>query len=141
MANQAVEQELIALERSFWQAIKDHDVEAALRLTDDPCILAGPQGVSSIGKDEFRQMMKDERYTLDDFQIADDVQVRTLSSDVAVLAYKVHEKLSLEGEPVTVDAAEASTWVRRNGSWVCSLHTESILGDPFGRDRVREKSS
>jgi hypothetical protein len=28
-----------------------------------------------------------------------------------------------------------STWVRRNGGWVCALHTESILGDPFGRDK------
>jgi hypothetical protein len=25
--------------------------------------------------------------------------------------------------------------VRRNGQWVCALHTESMLGDPFGRDR------
>ena len=33
------------------------------------------------------------------------------------------------------DAADASTWVRRNGRWVCALHTESLKGDPFGRDR------
>jgi catechol 2,3-dioxygenase-like lactoylglutathione lyase family enzyme len=34
-----------------------------------------------------------------------------------------------------VDAEDASTWVRRNDHWVCALHTESLKGDPFGRDR------
>jgi hypothetical protein len=23
----------------------------------------------------------------------------------------------------------------RNGRWLCALHTQSIAGDPFGRDR------
>ena len=26
--------------------------------------------------------------------------------------------------------------LRKNGGWVCALHTESIKGDPWGRDRV-----
>jgi len=49
----------------------------------------------------------------------------------------VHEELTVEGKPVTLDAADASTWVRRDGRWVCALHTESLRGDPFGRDRSR----
>lgn len=58
-----------------------------------------------------------------------------LGRDVAVLAYKVHEHLTVDGQPVSVDAADSSTWVRRDGRWVCALHSESIVGDPFGRDR------
>ncbi|HVJ16483.1 MAG TPA: nuclear transport factor 2 family protein [Polyangiaceae bacterium] len=133
MAQQAVETELLELEKSYWQALKDHDFDAALALTDDPCIVAGAQGVSSIGKDQFRKMMEDEHYSLDNFRIGDEVQVRMLSDDVAILAYKVHEELTLDGKPVTVEAADASTWVRRDGHWLCTLHSESILGDPFGR--------
>jgi hypothetical protein len=53
----------------------------------------------------------------------------------AVLAYKVREALTVDGKPVTFEAADASTWVRRDGQWVCALHTESLAGDPFGRDR------
>jgi uncharacterized protein (TIGR02246 family) len=141
MAKKSVEKELVKLEKSYWQAIKDQDLEAALALTDDPCIVAGAQGVSSIGKDKFREMMQSEQWTLNDFKMTDDVQIRMLSDDVAVLAYKVHEELTLEGKPVALDAAESSTWVRRNGRWLCSLHTESILGDPFGRDRAPAKAS
>ena len=48
---------------------------------------------------------------------------------------RVHEDLTVEGEPVSLDAADASVWVRREGHWRCAMHTESITGDPFGRDR------
>jgi hypothetical protein len=67
--------------------------------------------------------------------ISPDVQVRVLGKDAAVLAYTVHERVTVDGKSLTMDAADASTWVRRNGRWVCALHTESLKGDPFGRDR------
>jgi hypothetical protein len=84
-------------------------------------------------------MMKDATWEIIDFDIGDDVEVRLVSDDVAVLAYRVHEELTVDGAPVSIDAADSSTWVRRNGNWVCALHTESIAGDPFGRDRVAGK--
>jgi len=28
---------------------------------------------------------------------------------------------------------------RRNGQWFCAVHTESVSGDPFRRDRHSEK--
>jgi hypothetical protein len=37
---------------------------------------------------------------------------------------------------VTLDVVETSVWVRTDGQWLCAAHTESIRGDPFGRDRV-----
>jgi hypothetical protein len=78
-----------------------------------------------------------KQYTLESFELDDDVKVQQISDDVAVLAYKVHEELTVDGKPVTLDAADSSTLVRRDGRWLCALHTESILGDPFGRDRQR----
>ena len=133
---QRIEQELLGLEKKYWQAIKDKDFEAALALTDDPCILAGAQGVQSIGREQFESMMNSAEYTLNEFELSEDAQVRMLGDNVAVLAYEVREELTVEGKPLTLEAAEASTWVKRNGKWVCALHTESITGDPFGRDRA-----
>jgi hypothetical protein len=104
-----------------------------MRLTDDPCIVVGAQGIMRIDKQTLGQMMEKAPYTLNDFTISDEVEVRELGNDVAILAYKVHEELTVEAKPVTVDAADASTWVRRNGRWLCALHTESLAGDPFGR--------
>jgi uncharacterized protein (TIGR02246 family) len=135
METQTIEAELLALENRYWQALKDQDVDAAMRLTDEPCILTGAQGVGLIDRKALAAMMKGSNYTLDRFVLKDGAQVRLLRDDVAMVAYEVHEELTVDGKPVTLDAADASTWVRRNGRWLCALHTEAILGDPFGRDR------
>lgn len=140
MTTNAIEQELLELETQFWQAIKDKNADAAARLSDNPCLLTGPQGVNRVERQELMGLMKAAPYTLHDFRISDP-QVRLLGDQVALLAYNVHEELTVEGKPVTIDAADASTWVRRGGRWVCALHTESLKGDPFGRDRAGVTSS
>lgn len=127
--------ELIDLEKRYWQALKDGDAEAALQLTDDPCLVTGAQGVGSIDREGFTAMMASAPYTLNAFELKDDARVRMLGDDVAVLAYSVHEELTVDGKPVALDAADSSTWVRRDGRWVCAQHSEAIAGDPFGRDR------
>jgi hypothetical protein len=58
-----------------------------------------------------------------------------LGDDTALVAYAVHEALTVDGSPVSFDAADTSTWVRRDDRWICAAHTESLRGDPFGRDR------
>jgi ketosteroid isomerase-like protein len=132
----AVEKELLELERRYWQAIKDKDVETAMSLTHDPCIVAGASGAASIGRDTFAKMMSGAKYTLNAFELGD-AKVTVLSNGVAILAYKVHEELTVEGQSVSMDAADCSTWVKKNGSWLCAAHTESLLGDPYGRDRAQ----
>ncbi|MBX7114220.1 MAG: nuclear transport factor 2 family protein [Myxococcaceae bacterium] len=135
METPKLKSELLSLERQYWQALKDRDIQGAVALTDDPCIVTGSQGLGSIDRETFVTMMQNSSYTLNDFSLSDDAKVLQLSDEVAILAYKVHEDLTVEGEHITLDAADASTWVKRDGNWVCALHTESITGDPFGRDR------
>lgn len=136
MTSQSIDRELLELERQYWLAMKDRDVEAAMRLTDSPCIVAGAQGVAAIDRKAFMSTMNGASYTLNDFSLSDDIKVQLLRDDVAVLAYNVHEELTVDGKPVVLDASGTSTWVRRDGRWLCALHTEAIAGDPFGRDRV-----
>ena len=134
MAN-AVENQIVELERSYWQALVDGDSGTTVRLSDDPCIVSGAQGVASLDRRSMAGMLKQGGWQLRHFEIDPDVKLRMLGDDVAVLAYKVREELTVDGKPVKLEAADASTWVRRDGQWVCALHTESIAGDPFGRDR------
>ncbi len=141
MATKSVETELLELEKQYWQAIKDKDAEAAMRLTDDPCIITGAQGVGRLDHKALGAMLKAASYTLNHFEVKDDVQVRLLRDDVAIVAYKVHEDLTVDGQSVVIDAADSSTWIRRDGKWVCALHTEAIAGDPFGRDRRSTRPS
>ena len=134
MARKTTKGELLALEQRYWQAIKDKNGDAAVRLSDDPCFITGAEGVRRVTRQALKVLMTATPYTLHDFAI-DDPQVRLLGDDVAVVAYTVHEELTVAGRPVTLDAADTSTWVRRHGSWFCAVHTESLKGDSFGRDR------
>jgi hypothetical protein len=45
------EKQILDLETRFWQSMKEKDVDAASRLTDDPCIVTGAQGVARIGRE------------------------------------------------------------------------------------------
>ena len=99
MANQAVEQELVRLEKQYWQALKDKDAETALRLNDDPSTIVGAQGIMVLDREMFTGMMNDESWALRDFAVSD-VQVRMLGDDVAIVTYKVTEDLTVEGKPV-----------------------------------------
>jgi uncharacterized protein (TIGR02246 family) len=135
-SDRAVKDELLGLERRYWHAIQNNDFETALDLTDEPCIVTGAQGVTSMDRERFREMMRSANFKIEDVYFAPDVQIRLLGSDTAVLAYTVRERLTVDGKSVTMEAADASTWVRRGGRWRCALHTESIKGDPFGRDRT-----
>ena len=142
MTTTTIEKELVELETQYWQAIKDKDVETAMQLTDDTCIVTGAQGAASIDRKAFAGMLNSPAWTLNEFEFVGDVIARAVTDDVAVVAYRVREQLTVDGTPLTLEAADASTWVRRDGRWVCALHTESIAGDPFGRDRqpVRQDS-
>ncbi|MBK8173241.1 MAG: nuclear transport factor 2 family protein [Sandaracinaceae bacterium] len=137
MATTTIERELLDLERQYWNAVKENDIDAVLRLTDHPCVIAGPSGIGMIEKNKLRAMMKGATYTLDRFELGDNAKVRFLTDDVAIIAYSVHEELTVDGQRVHLDCADASTWVRRDGKWLCALHTESLEGDPFGRDKVQ----
>ncbi len=130
--------ELVDLEKKYWQAIKDGDVETMLSLTDNPSLVAGASGVASFDREAMEKMIKAASYTLQNYEfLDDDFKVRMLGEDAAVVAYKVREDMTVDNETLSFEAAETSTWVRRDGKWVCALHTESIAGDPFGRDKVQ----
>src|SRR6185436_16147668 len=104
-------------ESNYWRAIRDKDGASAARLTDESCILTGPGGVRRIDRSGLQALMTAGSTEVREFAISDHPEVRFLTDDVAVVAYDVHEELIVNGRPETLDAADASTWVRRNGQW------------------------
>ena len=125
--------ELIELEKAYWGAMRDADAARMSELTDFPCLIVGAQGVASVDRTHLAAMMEAATWRLESFTLGEGIELRFLTDDVAILAYNVSEALTVEGRKLTLDAADASVWVRRDGTWRCALHTESIAGDPFGR--------
>jgi limonene-1,2-epoxide hydrolase len=128
--------DILALEKKFWQAMVDRDSAAAAALVADPCLVTGAQGVGRIDRPTFVKMMDGGTWQLHAYAFSD-VKIEHVADGVAVIAYKVTEELTVDGKPLTMEAADASTWVRKDGAWLCDLHTETVLGDPYGRDRKK----
>jgi ketosteroid isomerase-like protein len=134
-------QEVLEHERRFWNAMRAKDGEAATQMTHENCIIVGAQGVSAITPDTMGRLTREgdwelERFTFDESS----AQVQFLNEDVALVAYQVREKLTVDGKPVNLEANDSSVWVRKGGEWLCAMHTESLAGDPFGRDKARPDS-
>ena len=129
--------ELLERERKFWNAIQEKDDKATARMTDDNCIVVGAQGVSAIDSATMGKLTREgeweiERYAFDEKS----TQVRFIADDIALVAYKVSEEIIVDGKTLTFDANDSSVWVKREGEWLCAMHTESLAGDPYGRDKV-----
>jgi hypothetical protein len=130
----AIDTELLALEKQYWDAIKNKDGSAATRLSDDRCIVVGPHGIGEIDKQALAGMVERTSSELAKYRFDDrEVHIRAVSDNVAVIAYKVHEELIVDGKPTTMNAFDSSVWVRRESGWVCAMHTEAIAGDPYSR--------
>ncbi len=136
-----IEKELLELERRYWQAMQDRDVEAAVGLTEFPCIVAGASGIMPVEQPDFERMMNNAQYRIRKVELDPSAEVRLLTDDVAIVAYKLKEEVTVDGKKVTLETADASTWIKRDGSWMCALHTEALRGDPWGRDRTSTTTS
>jgi ketosteroid isomerase-like protein len=128
-------------ERRFWNAMRAKDGEAATQMTHENCIIVGAQGVSAITPDTMGRLTREGDWELERFTFDESTaQVQFLNEDVALVAYQVREKLTVDGKPVNLEANDSSVWVRKGGEWLCAMHTESLAGDPFGRDKARPDS-
>jgi len=127
---------LAELERLYWQAIKDKDVDTLDALTHYPCLVTGASGAMSIkDRSVYAMMLDNAKWTLNDFTL-EQMQINGLSDAAAVIAYKATEYMTVEGQPLTLVAYDSSLWVKEaDGRFRCALHTEAIAGDSFGRDR------
>jgi len=137
MSSSTHEQELVDVERRFWNAMKEKDAAAASALTDDQCVIVGAQGVSAIDAKTMAKLTSEGQWELEQFSFDEQKrQIRFLTDDIAIVAYPVRERVVVDGETLPVVANNSSVWIRRDGQWRCALHTESLAGDPFGRDKT-----
>jgi hypothetical protein len=116
--------DVIGLEKKYWRAMAEHDLETALELTDFPCLIASAQGVRSVNEEEFKRVFNSHRESIDKPTIGD-AKTRMLGPDTAIVAYEVQ----CSGK----SAVDTSTWVRRDGRWVCAMHTEIEAEETAGR--------
>src|SRR6187399_235057 len=97
MANDGREREVLDLEKRFWDTMKTKDGRTAGQMTDDGCIIVGAQGVSAIDGASMEKMMADGEWELKQYTFDEkNAQVKFIGDDVAIVAYKVNERLVVD---------------------------------------------
>jgi hypothetical protein len=120
--------EIVALETAYWDAMKAKDGKRTAELSGDPSVVSGMAGVMTIPRDKMGRMTEEGDWTLESYAFSD-VQFSAPTPDVAIIAYVVEQAVTHKGEPKTFRAADSSTWIREGDGWTCHAHTESIISD------------
>lgn len=118
--------EILALETAYWDALSRKDGAAAARLSADPSLVSGRQGVATISRPKMKALSEDANWTLDDYAF-EDVAFVSPTPDVAVIAYTVTQTVTMNGETETRRAADSSTWILSPEGWTCCAHSEAFL--------------
>jgi len=119
-------QTIVDLETRFWQSMVDKDAKLAKTMIADECLITGPMGSMKIDPRKYQAMTEEGQWNLDSFKFSD-MDVIFPSDDVAVVAYKVHQKGDMKGKDMDLKCADSTTWVRDGETWKCVLHTETML--------------
>lgn len=112
-------QDIFNLEKKYWHAMKNNDVDTAVALTKFPCTVAGPKGAQRISQDQYREMMqsnKGDQYK--DVHIKDP-HINIINENTALISYSIEIK--------GMKMLDVSTWVRDGDKWVCAFHSENPL--------------
>ena len=119
-------QTIVDMETRFWKALVNKGTGAAAEMIAEECLITGPSGAMRIDPGKYTAMMEDGQWTLDTFEFSD-LKVIFPAEDTAVVAYNVHQKGELKGEPMDLQCADSTAWVKDGRKWKCALHTETIL--------------
>ena len=120
--------DILKLETSYWDAMKAKDGNRTAELSGETSVVTGAQGVMSIAKEKMGKMTERGDWELLSYEF-DDVEVSIPTPDVAIIGYKVRQKVKLKGKEQDLHAVDSSTWLRSANVWQCYAHSETILSD------------
>ena len=118
--------EIIALEKEYWDAMKRKDGKRTAQLSGKTALTTGARGVTSISKAKMGEMTESGDWSLDSYDFSD-VEVINPTDNVAIIAYKVKQNVTMDGKTQQLHAADSSTWIRGADGWECHAHSETFL--------------
>ena len=118
--------EIIALETSYWDAMKRKDGNRTAELSAKSSLVTGARGVTRIAKETMGKMTEEGNWTLESYAF-EDIEVSTPSPDVALIAYTVRQDVTMDGKSDSLKAADSSVWIRGANGWECHAHSETFL--------------
>ena len=126
MATATLDQEVITLEKQYWDVMAKRDKTGLRALTGDQFIMTMSEGITLCSRDEFIDMMMSDGFRMKSYKIDDGtVTVATPADDIAIVAYRAQMDYEREGKPGKSDSYFSSTWIRDGRAWRCVAGCES----------------
>ena len=116
--------EIQALEQAFWKSLVSRDATAATGLLAPQALMVSRHGALRFDPAQYAKMLQDPKHGLLDYSLSD-MAVLFPTADVAIVTYRANQTMQMDGEDITQDVVDSSTWVRLDGEWKCVAHTES----------------
>ncbi|MFA4870175.1 MAG: nuclear transport factor 2 family protein [Pedobacter sp.] len=122
-----MENQILELEKRYWNAMENRDFDTVKKLTRFPCIIAGKDGIRSVDEATFKKMFDSgDGSGLKVLNISEP-QADVISKSCAIIAYLVELEYGVQDPKPSGKCACTSTWVKEDFTWVCAMHTESDL--------------
>lgn len=120
----STQEEIMGLERKFWQSMADMDVDTAAALLDEQSTSASGQGIHYFDPAQYKAMAVSGDARITSFEFSDE-KVIFPTPDVAIASYKARQSFTMDGKSHEMVVYDTTTWVRKAGRWVASAHTET----------------
>lgn len=121
-----MENQIVKLEKRYWEGMENHDYSIVKNLTRFPCIVAGKDGVRTVEEAAFKQMFESGESVKWKVLDISEVQTQTYGNS-ALIAYLIELEATMGGKTSSMKCACTSTWVKEEEGWLCAMHTESDL--------------
>lgn len=134
---------LIALEKKFWQSMVDEDTDTALGMLAEPSMMVSSHGAMSFDHEQYREMAEKGGMVIKSFELSD-MKVMHPNDDTAVVTYRVKQEIAQRGDgakTIEQEMADSSVWLRKDGEWLCVMHTETEIDDGEAKKKPAAKKT
>src|SRR5690349_16720516 len=94
--------EIQRLEREFWQALVDRDVDTSTRLLAPEALMVSSHGTMRFDPAEYAKMLTDPKHGLVEYSLSD-MDVLFPNDDMAIATYRAHQKMEMDGQVMEQD--------------------------------------
>lgn len=121
-----MENQIIELEKKYWEGMEKHDFDIVKSLTHFTCITAGKNGIRNVDEASFKKMFDSSEGVK--WKVNDLAKIKTQSQEnCAIIAYRIDLETTIDGKNTSKKCVCTSTWIKENNHWVCAMHTETDL--------------
>ena len=132
--NAAAEQKLVEMEKSLWEAWKNHDSGAfqkALIPESVNVTAIGIQGTEQAVKDAGSSDCKVNSYSLED------AKSTWVDKDTVLLTYKATEDVVCASQKLPSAVWASSLWVKKGNEWKAAFHQETPVQSSMGAEEKK----